>query len=84
MHFKAVLIDIDNTLFHFDESSYKALKKAFAAYGVDFTREMFHDYEALNDHYWKLFERGEIERARLFYERFDVYFARIGLKAEGI
>ena len=46
MHFKAVLIDIDNTLFHFDESSYKALKKAFAAYGVDFTREMFHDYEA--------------------------------------
>ena len=83
MHFKAVLIDIDNTLFHFDESSYKALKKAFAAYGVDFTREMFHDYEALNDHYWKLFERGEIERARLFYERFDVYFARIGLKADG-
>ena len=83
MHFKAVLIDIDNTLFHFDESSYKALKKAFAAYGVDFTREMFRDYEALNDHYWKLFERGEIERARLFYERFDVYFARIGLKADG-
>ena len=83
MRFKAVLIDIDNTLFHFDESSYKALKKAFAAYGVDFTREMFHDYEALNDHYWKLFERGEIERARLFYERFDVYFSRIGLKADG-
>lgn len=83
MHFKAVLIDIDNTLFHFDESSYKALKKAFAAYGVDFTREMFREYEALNDHYWKLFERGEIERARLFYERFDVYFSRIGLKADG-
>lgn len=83
MHFKALLIDIDNTLFHFDESSYKALKKAFAAYGVDFTREMFRDYEALNDHYWKLFERGEIERARLFYERFDVYFSRIGLQADG-
>ena len=83
MHFKAVLIDIDNTLFHFDESSYKALKKAFSAYGVDFTRVMFQEYEAINDRYWKLFEQGKIARERLFYERFNVYFSRIGLKADG-
>lgn len=83
MRFRAVLIDIDNTLFHFNESSYKALKKAFGEYGVDFTRAMFAEYEALNDQYWKAFERGEIPRERLFYERFDVYFARIGLRADG-
>ena len=83
MRFRAVLIDIDNTLFHFNESSYKALKRAFGEYGVDFTRAMFAEYEALNDQYWKAFERGEIPRERLFYERFDVYFSRIGLRADG-
>ena len=83
MRYKAVLIDIDNTLLHFDESSYKALHKAFALHGVDFTREMFHDYEQINNRYWKAFERGEIERDRLFYERFDEYFAIIGLQADG-
>lgn len=82
MQYKAVLIDIDNTLFHFDESSYKALRLTFAQYGVDFTRAMFRAYEAINRRYWNAYERGELAYARLFIDRFDEYFATIGLHAD--
>ncbi len=82
MVYKAVLIDIDNTLFDFRESSYAALVRVFEPLGFDFTREQFHHYEVYNNMLWGKYERGEIEQEDIFHERFRLYLAEIGLEAD--
>ena len=82
MRFQAVLIDIDNTLFDFRESSYCSLVEVFKPFGIDFTREDFRHYEVYNDRLWQQFERGEIEQKDIYCERFRLYTAEIGLTAD--
>ena len=82
MRFRAVLIDIDNTLFDFRESSYAALVEVFQPYGIDFTRENFKRYEVYNDRLWQQFERGEIQQSEIYHERFRLYLNEIGLQAD--
>lgn len=79
MRFKAVLIDIDDTLFDFRESSYLALRDAFAHFGVDFSREEFPSYEVCNNYFWQAYERGEVEKDEIFPGRFKMFFERKGL-----
>lgn len=82
MRFKAVLIDIDNTLFDFHKSSFQALVQSFSQLGVTFTPEMFRDYTKVNDWHWEAYERGEIQKDEIYAHRFEQYFASIGLKAD--
>lgn len=79
MPFKAVLIDIDDTLFDFRASSYDALVATFGAYGVSFDERDMQAYEIYNDELWRAYERGEVEKAALFVERFRLYFLERGL-----
>ncbi len=82
MRFRAVLIDIDNTLFDFRESSYASLVEVFKTLHFDFTREDFKHYEVYNDRLWQQFERGEIEQKDIYCERFRLYLNEIGLTAD--
>ena len=84
MPFKAVLIDIDNTLLDFRASSYDALVECFGAYGVRFTEQDMRRYEVYNDALWCAFERGEVERETLFIRRFELYFAERGLDLDPV
>ena len=84
MPFKAVLIDIDNTLLDFRASSYDALVECFGAYGVRFTEQDMRRYEVYNDALWCAFERGEVEREMLFIRRFELYFAERGLDLDPV
>ena len=79
MRFKAVLLDIDDTLFNFRQSSFEALERAFARRDVSFTWEDMPAYEVYNDRLWRAFERGEIPKPLIFTERFRLYFAERGL-----
>lgn len=79
MPIRAVLFDLDNTLFDFEESSYKAFCEVYREYGIDYSRSQFSEYSKLNDAYWAAFERGEIDRARLFTERFEIYLPTLGI-----
>lgn len=79
MRFKAVLLDIDDTLFNFRQSSFEAMQGALARRGVRFTWDDMAEYETYNNALWKQLERGEITRAFLFPERFRRYFAARGL-----
>lgn len=79
MHYKAVLIDIDDTLFDFRQSSFEALVHAFAHWGYSFTQADMPHYEVYNDRLWCAFERGEVERDFIFTERFRLYFAERGI-----
>ena len=79
MIYKSVLIDIDDTLFDFRQSSFEALEKAFAHWGVEFTRADMPAYEVYNDALWRQYERGEIVKEKIYPERFRLYFAERGL-----
>lgn len=79
MRYDVVLIDIDDTLFDFRQSSFEALERAFARRNVSFTWADMPAYEVYNDRLWRAFERGEIPKPLIFTERFRLYFAECGL-----
>ena len=60
MPIRALLMDIDDTLFDFQTSSRNALSIAFRALNLPFTPEMWERYRALDAELWQRFERGEI------------------------
>lgn len=62
MPIRALLMDIDDTLFDFQTSSRNALSIAFRAFGLPFTPEMWERYRALDAELWQRFERGEITK----------------------
>lgn len=82
MPYQAVLIDIDDTLFDFRASSFDALVATFGAYGVSFDERDMRAYEVYNDELWRAYERGEVEKAALFVERFRLYFLERGLQLD--
>lgn len=82
MNYKAVLIDIDDTLFDFHESSFLALQQSFANWGIPFTREEMPGYEVYNNRLWQQYERGEIPKTAIFPERFRLYFAERGFQLD--
>ena len=53
MKFRAVFLDIDDTLFDFRKSSFEALVTAFAELGVPFTEADMPHYEVYNDRMWR-------------------------------
>ena len=82
MPVRALLMDIDDTLFDFQTSSQNALSIAFRSFGLPFTQEMWARYRALDMDFWQRFERGAITKEVLYVERFRVFFAEYGLKAD--
>ena len=82
MPIRALLMDIDDTLFDFQTSSRNALSIAFRSFGLPFTPEMWTRYRALDADFWQRFERGEITKTALYVERFRVFFAEYGLEAD--
>lgn len=80
MPIRALLMDIDDTLFDFQTSSRNALSIVFRAFGLPFTPEMWERYRALDAELWQRFERGEITKEALYVERFRVFFAEYGLE----
>ena len=82
MPLRALLMDIDDTLFDFQSSSRNALSIAFRAFGLPFTQQMWTRYSALDAAFWQRFERGEITKEALYVERFRVFFAEFGIGAD--
>ena len=69
-----ILWDIDGTLMDFKASEKKAIKAAFADFGIDITDDEISLYSEINDKCWKMYERGEIERKDVFTRRFYELF----------
>ena len=72
------LLDIDETLFDFPREEREALWLTLKKRGIEPTGEMLARYHAINESYWKELERGEITRARLVVERFEVFLREYG------
>lgn len=84
MKIEAVLIDLDDTLFDFRKSSYEALVQTFGALGLAFGEAQMAHYETFNNAMWEAFERGEIEKSKIYTERFRLYFEAAGIEADPV
>ena len=75
MKYEILLFDADHTLFDFKTSEYYALKEALDFYSLPSTDDVIERYSVINVKYWKMLERGEIDKKSLMLARF-VEFAR--------
>lgn len=75
MKYEFLLFDADHTLFDFNKSEYFALKAALDFYSLPSTDDVIEKYSVINVKYWKMLERGEIDKKSLMLARF-VEFAK--------
>ena len=72
-NYKTILIDLDDTLLDFQKSEDVAIRTTIKTLGIEPTDEVVSTYKAINQKYWKMFERGEIEREALLIARFKEF-----------
>lgn len=78
MKYNTILFDADGTLLDFHRCEREAVAEAFASMGIEANREMLDEYSIINDSLWKMLERGEIEKDRLVYHRFEIFYEKYG------
>ncbi len=75
MKYEFLLFDADHTLFDFKTGEYFALKEALEFFNLPSSADVIERYSVINVKYWKMLERGEIDKKSLMLARF-VEFAR--------
>ncbi len=81
---KAILFDLDETIFDFHRSENFALRTTLKENGVEPTDEMVAHYSKVNLSQWKLLEKGEITREQVLYRRFEIFFSDLGLSCDPV
>lgn len=86
MKYSFLLFDADHTLFDFNKSEYLALKSALEQLGCPSTDAHIERYSDINVKYWKMLERGEIDKISLKLARFVEFGKEFGFedKAEAL
>ena len=80
---RVLLWDIDNTLLNFPAAERLAPQAAFRDFALGpCPEDRVARYAALNAGYWRRLERGEITKAELLTQRFQVFFQQEGLPAQ--
>lgn len=82
MKYDILLFDADQTLLDFKKGEHDAIKEVFIAVGIPSDDATVEEYSQINDSLWKKLERGEIEKARLLVERFEILCDRHGYIAD--
>lgn len=65
---KAILFDLDDTLFDFHRSERESLEQTLKSLGIIPSTEMIEYYSRVNDSQWKLLEKGKITRSKCLSE----------------
>ena len=73
MKYEFLLFDADHTLFDFNKSEYFALKGALDFYSLPSTDDVIERYSIINVKYWKMLERGKIDKTSLRLARFEEF-----------
>ena len=86
MKYEFLLFDADHTLFDFIKSEYLALKSALETLGCPNDDSVIERYSVINVKYWKMLERGEIDKISLKLARFVEFGREYGFedKAEAL
>ena len=80
MKYSFLLFDADHTLFDFNKSEYLALKNALEALGCPSDDAIIERYSVINVKYWKMLERGEIDKKSLMLARFVEFASEFGFE----
>ena len=78
MRTRALLFDLDHTLFDTNRAQKRALKQAVEAMGLKLRRGDYDVYGALNLEAWARYRGGEIDARQLSRERFGPFLAHLG------
>ncbi len=79
MRYDILLWDVDQTLLDFKASERWAIREGFQRFGHDISDAQIAAYSAINDRWWKRFEKGEVTKAELLTGRFAEFFAALGI-----
>ena len=83
MKYDYLLFDVDGTVLSFEAAEKAALSKIYREFfGAALSDNDIKTYSGINAVYWQKLERGEIEKARLLVQRFEDFFAVMGVSAD--
>lgn len=80
MKYEFLLFDADHTLFDFKTGEYCALKEALEFYSLPNGDDVIERYSDINVKYWKMLERGEIDKKSLMLARFEEFAREYGFE----
>ena len=78
-----ILLDVDGTLLDFGLAEKLGMETVLRTYGMEPTGERLSLYHDINEGLWSAFERGEVTKDRLVWERFRIFFGRLGKEVDG-
>lgn len=82
MKYEFLLFDADHTLFDFKTGEYFALKEALEELSLPSSDHYIERYSEINVKYWKMLERGEIDKKSLMLARFVEFAREFGFEAK--
>ena len=74
MRYRRILLDIDDTIFDFQQGNRNAVNELMAELGLS-SPTVFDEYQAINHACWQALERGEMTQEILHVERFRRFLA---------
>ena len=80
--YEFLLLDADETLFDFARCEHDALCDALCEVGIEPNEEIIATYSVINDRFWKMLERGEIEKSELRVARFAEFCRHYGFQVD--
>ena len=79
MKYTTLLFDNDDTLMDFLDAERQGIERTFKENGIPYTEELLKSYSAINLSLWKLFEKGEIAKEKIYTERFRLFSEKHGI-----
>ena len=70
MKFSTILVDLDRTIFDFDQAEESALIATFEKFNIPFSQDALRLYRHNNERHWQLYEQGKINMHQVDVGRF--------------
>lgn len=80
---KIILIDLDNTLIDFNECARHSIIDIFNKFQLPYSDNVFHTFITENVKIWKRLENGEITKAELRENRWNIILGKLGINFDG-
>ena len=82
--FKAVFIDVDNTILDFNACAVVSMQAAMKDFGITFDESMLPVFFKINDSLWHDIELGKLTHDELMLIRWNKVFSALGIDADGV
>lgn len=76
--YTTIYFDLDDTILDFGATEHDAVTALLKMHNLPISEEIITTYSAINQSWWKRFEKGEIEKQEIFAGRFRDFLARFG------